>query len=187
MKAVFLDTETNGLNYRKHTILEIAFQIVDLVSGKTIVSYDSMLKLTKDEWDKSSPVSLRFTGITWEETKSGKPAEQVKKEIIDIFTKEKIVRGKAIFLCQNPSFDRNFFNGLIDVEIQEHHKMPYYWLDFASMYFSKMKLSGADITKLALSKDAIAIKHKIPAEQKPHRAKNGVIHLIECYKNVIGF
>jgi DNA polymerase-3 subunit epsilon/oligoribonuclease len=38
-----------------------------------------------------------------------------------------------------------------------------------------------------LSKDKIASAFKLPSEEKPHRAMNGVNHLIVCYKAVVGF
>ena len=31
--GVFLDSETNGLNFQKHRVVEIAFKIVDVLSG----------------------------------------------------------------------------------------------------------------------------------------------------------
>lgn len=187
MKAVFLDTETTGLNPLKHSIHEIAFTIVDLSSGEVLTEYETIIRLSKEQWEQSSPVSIRFTGITWEEVANGKPPETVREEILATFQKHNIVRGRAVFICHNPSFDRNFFNGLIAVDIQEQNKLPYYWLDFASMYFAKMKFEGKDVSKISLSKDAIALKHKILAEKVPHKAKNGVDHLLLCYETVIGF
>jgi oligoribonuclease len=37
------------------------------------------------------------------------------------------------------------------------------------------------------SKDKIAIAHSLPREQQPHRAMNGVKHLMLCYCAVVGF
>jgi DNA polymerase-3 subunit epsilon/oligoribonuclease len=40
---------------------------------------------------------------------------------------------------------------------------------------------------LQFSKDAIASHYHLPAEEKPHRAMNGVNHLFICYQAVVGF
>jgi DNA polymerase-3 subunit epsilon/oligoribonuclease len=38
-----------------------------------------------------------------------------------------------------------------------------------------------------LSKNEIAQNHQLPEERSPHRAMNGVEHLILCYQKVVGF
>jgi len=35
--------------------------------------------------------------------------------------------------------------------------------------------------EISLSKDEIAKRYQLPPEKRPHRAKNGVDHLIVCY------
>jgi DNA polymerase-3 subunit epsilon/oligoribonuclease len=37
------------------------------------------------------------------------------------------------------------------------------------------------------SKDQIAKSLNLPPEEKPHKAINGVNHLILCYKHLVGF
>ncbi|MDE3048090.1 MAG: hypothetical protein KGI83_07075, partial [Verrucomicrobiota bacterium] len=37
------------------------------------------------------------------------------------------------------------------------------------------------------SKDLIAQQYALPGEEKPHRAMNGVRHLLLCYQAVVGF
>ncbi len=78
----------------------------------------------------------RLTGFTWEKVQLGKEEEVVREEITQIFTDLKVERGKSIYICQNPAFDRNFFAQLINVYAQEQHHWPYHWLDFASMYWA---------------------------------------------------
>jgi oligoribonuclease len=188
MLGIFLDTETNGLNFKKHTILDIALQIVDLKSGKTLASLDEMIKPTEQEWQKSSKESLKVNGITLGEIKKrAKERQEVEIQIKNLFREHGIKRSKAVFICQNPSFDRVFFSSLIHVDYQEQYKWPYYWLDLASMYFSK-KVSSGQIGVLGnISKDAIALDLNLEAEKKPHRALNGVKHLRSCYEKLIGY
>ena len=60
------------------------------------------------------------------------------------------------------------------------------------MYWAKCLTNKDSKTMLfpwetGFSKDLIATQHNLPSEKKPHRALNGVDHLILCYKTVVGF
>lgn len=187
MYGVFLDTETNGLNWQMHDILEIALEIVNLSTGEVLDSYSSFIQMTREEWEKGNKKSLAYTGISYEDLKEGKPKKSVKTDILNLFKKYSIQRGQAVFICQNPTFDRIFFSKLIDVEIQDRFLLPYNWLDLASMHWSKEIGNGTLPSSIELAKDKIAANFNIPPEKKPHRAIQGVKHLIECYEKVIGF
>ncbi len=188
MLGVFLDSETNGLDWTIHVILEISFIIKNLITGEELATYDALITPSEEEWKRSDPESLHFTGISKESLlKSGKERQLVKKEILEIFKNSNIERGKAVFICQNPSFDRIFFSGIIDVTTQERLNLPYYWLDLASMYWSKQILAKKSLENLSISKDAIAKYYGLPEEEKPHRSIGGVNHLIICYNAVVGF
>ncbi|MDE3047305.1 MAG: 3'-5' exonuclease, partial [Verrucomicrobiota bacterium] len=108
--GVFLDTETNGLNSQIHKILEIAFQIVDLTSGEFKEEFQTLVAQPIESWEKSDQESLRINGFTWNEVSKGKTPRHVSQTIIDIFSRCGIRRKKAVFICQNPSFDRVFFS-----------------------------------------------------------------------------
>lgn len=192
MLGIFLDSETNGLNYKKHKILEIAFKIVNLQTGATLESYHSLVQLSKEDFLKSDPESLKINGFLFSEVEFAKPISLIQQEIVKIFKTHDIVRKKSVFICQNPSFDRVFFAQLVDPELQETLLWPYHWLDLASMHFAKCmenaKKGGQPYPwEVGFSKDAIAIYYKLPAEEKPHRAMNGVDHLLICYQSVVGF
>lgn len=192
MLAVFLDTETNGLNSQTHRVLEIALQVVDLATGEKKGSYQTLLRQTAEAWEKSDPESLRINGFTWKEVSEGKSSRLASQEIIDLFTQLGIRRKKAVFICQNPSFDRVFFSQLIDADTQELLSWPYHWLDLASMYWAltmkKAKEKKGPLPwQTGFSKDLIAEQYKLPTEEKPHRAMNGVAHLILCYEAVVGW
>lgn len=192
MLGIFLDTETNGLNPLKHKIIEIAFKFLDVKTGELVEQYQSMVAISFSEWEKSDPESLKVNGMTWHEVSRGKKAEEVIKEIQERFLKHSIQRGKAVFICQNPSFDRIFFSQLIDSETQEKLLWPYHWLDLASMYWidaiKKGKTGKGNYPwETGLAKDMIASVNQLPTEAHPHRAMNGVDHLILCYKTLVGF
>lgn len=192
MLGIFLDTETNGLNAFKHRILEIAFKIIDVKNGHLVDQYDTVVFQTKEAWSRSDPNSLKVNGFTYDEIKNGKQESIVATEMTNILQRSKIQRGDAVFICQNPSFDRIFFSQLIDPDIQESLKWPYYWLDFASMYWAEsIRNSKQNPHKLpwmtGFSKDKIAAVYHLPSEANPHRAMNGVDHLLLCYETVVGF
>ena len=193
MLGIFLDSETNGLNPFKHKIIEVAFKIIDLSTGYCLESYESVVLQSFEDWQESDLESLQINGFNWEEVSYGKQKETISQEIQDCFTRHKIQRHKAVFICQNPSFDRAFFSQLIDSDLQEKKQWPYHWLDLASMHWAlaistkKQQHTAPFPWETGLSKDKIAEAHQIPKEKKPHRAVNGVDHLLACYEAVVGF
>jgi oligoribonuclease len=190
--GIFLDTETNGLNAQKHKIIEIAFQILDVFDGQVKDTFHSVVSVSPEEWEKSDPESLKVNGFKWEEVAQGLPAHVVGGKIQESFARNGIKRGKAVFICQNPSFDRVYFSQLIDPDIQEKLLWPYHWLDLASMYWVDAMKKGVAGTgkypwETGYSKDKIALTYRLPTEEQPHRAMNGVKHLLLCYRSVVGF
>lgn len=186
MIGIFLDIESNGLNVMKHRVIEIALKFVDLLFEKEIASYHSIIKQTYEVWGKSDPASLAVNGFKFEMLEIGKTELEVSQEIISLFHTHQITRGKAVYICQNPSFDRSFFSQLVDPKIQETSKWPYHWLDLASMFWS-LTLKDYYLKKtpppweLGISKNNIAKTLGLQEETLPHKAMQGVEHLIECY------
>ncbi len=192
MYGIFLDTETTGLDPRKHAVLEIAFKVVDLSTNELVASYSSIIKLPKTAWKQRDLHSTEVNGFTWEELEMGQPATNVGRDIIDILCRLNVKRENAVFICQNPSFDRSFFSQLIDVYTQEELHWPYHWLDLASMFWAitvdkALKNGERPPEVLSFSKNNIAKTYSLPPEKDPHKAMNGVDHLILCYQKVLGF
>ncbi len=191
MRAIFLDIETTGLDASKHRPIDIALTIVDITTGRYLASYQSILKIAPEAWALRDPISIDINGFTWEQICTGKETAIVCKEIIALFTEHGIQRGKAVFICQNPAFDRGFFNLIIEVYTQELLNWPYHWLDLASMYWAllveKSNREGVAFPEqITISKNEIAKKYNLPPEMSPHRAIKGVEHLIQCYEAVLG-
>lgn len=190
MRGIFLDLETSGLDPWQHRTLEAAFRLIDLSSMEELASYHQVVSQPPDVWEKRDPESIQVNGFTWEEVATGKSEADVRQDILQIFKQHQIERGNAIFICQNPSFDRAFMAQLIDTYQQERLRWPYHWLDFASMYWSltverSLESGLGHPSQIPLSKDAIAEACGLPKEEKPHRAMNGVDHLILLYKAVV--
>lgn len=191
MRGIFLDIETNGLDPSKHKAIDLGFKIIDLTKNTVIASYESIVKIKEEDWAKCDPLSLEINGFTWEQICTGKTPQEIGEEIKVLFAEFEIYRGKAFFVCQNPSFDRGFFSQFVDVYTQEKLYWPYHWLDLASMYWTlfavRTKEQGKKIPReMTLSKNAISEIYQIPPEMRPHRAMKGAIHLIECYQAVLG-
>lgn len=192
MLGIFLDSETNGLNPNVHRVIEIAYKILDLYSGEEKDSFNSLIYQPEQIWEKSNLKSLEINGLTLKEVQQGKNEKTANIEIIKSFEKNNIKNGNSVFICQNPSFDRVFFSQLIDSETQNLLDWPYHWLDLASMYWSISLINAKNNKSLfpwetGFSKDRIASTYNLPKEKVPHRALNGVNHLILCYQTVVGF
>lgn len=190
MLLIFLDTETSGLNPDKHRLLELAYRIYDTASGHFILSYETYFSQPPHVWALADSSSLEINGLTYEKLLSGKSEKVISSEITSDFNKVELGQKTGVFVCQNPSFDRIFFNQIISVDIQSHFKWPYHWLDLASMYLTFRILRNGhplrDMREEDLSKDKIADYFSLPPEKAPHGAMNGVNHLIACYEAMFG-
>jgi DNA polymerase-3 subunit epsilon/oligoribonuclease len=187
MIAIFLDIETTGLDPLKHSPIDIALKVVDTSSGELKATYQSVIKQGEEQWEKRDLESMKINGYTWDKIQEGKELSVVSQDVLKLFKSLKIKRGEAVFICQNPAFDRGFFNHIIPVYTQEKLNWPYHWLDLASMYWaSVVKNQGFFPLKTSLSKNSIGEQYRIPEEVTPHLAINGVDHLIQCYAAVLG-
>lgn len=197
MKAVFVDIETTGLDFDMHVPIDIALIIVDLNDFTNSSAYTSCITCDARDWALSDVQSLIVNGYN-PDNLIGKNDWEVGKEIEQFLVNHEIVKGKAIFICQNPAFDKPFFLQLISQERMNDLNMPYHWLDLASMYWIKFYGSFHPIPtpdciipelayEVSLSKDSIAKRLGIAPEEKPHRALNGAMHLMKCYRAVTGY
>ncbi|MCH9633540.1 MAG: hypothetical protein S4CHLAM7_02680 [Chlamydiae bacterium] len=186
MIGIFLDIESNGLDIQKHRAIEIALKFIDLSSKKEIDSYESIIYQPPEVWELSDPNSLKVNGFTYEKIAHGPTEEQVTKEILNLFKMHQIHRNCAVYICQNPSFDRSFFAQLVTPKLQEEKLWPYHWLDLASMFWA-LQLKAHQLKEeappweIGISKNKIAHFLGLGEEKMPHKAMQGVEHLVECY------
>lgn len=190
MKTIFLDMETTGLDPLVHRPIDVALKIVDVASNRVVADYQSLIFQPEAVWDKHDPISLQINGYKRSDLTKGKEPLVVKNEIVALFQELQIQRGQAVFICQNPAFDRAFFIQLIDVYTQERLNWPYHWLDLASMYWvllvQNLAQQGLPFPEeVSLSKNSIAHRYGLSEEKSPHRAMQGVDHLIACYRAVL--
>lgn len=190
--GIFLDTETSGLDPRKQHLIEIAFKVIEMSSGELLHTYDSVIALSEQEWKEGSTEALEVNGFSWDLVSVGQERLVVKRQIEKIYKDLSINKQNACYICQNPSFDRAFFAQLFSEDEQYQKSWPYHWLDFSSMHWALqmkdyVKNPAAEWKAIGFSKDAIAQAHGLAAEKKPHRAMQGVEHLIEVYRAIVGF
>ena len=188
--GLFLDLETNGLDPWRHVPIDLAIRFVDLRSGRQMGLYETKIACSREEWDRADPESTKVNGLRWEDVEHAPPRERVGQELLQLFKQLDVRRGSAVFVGQNPSFDRAFFSQLVPVEQQEALQLPYHWLDLASMYWAYVVLDwrrGGEQSFLGFSKDQIAQTMGLPPEKKPHGALQGVDHLLACYTSIIGW
>lgn len=180
MRGIFVDVETTGRDASKHVPLDICVAVVDMTSCYNIAQYHSCITCSADDWLHSEPKALLVNGFDESALVQVKSIEKVSDELLDFLINLKLTRYNSFFMCQNPTFDKPFFDKIITLENQQKYDMPYHWLDLASMYW--IVSCGINIGDINLSKDAIARNLGLPIEEMPHSATNGVHHLIECYK-----
>ena len=153
-----------------------------------MISYEAIVSQSAEVWAEAEPESLQVNGFTWEQTLSGKSEKVVASEILNDLNRLDLGQKEGVFICQNPSFDRAFFAQIINADLQSHNGWPYHWLDLASMYWGVQLTLNRDFTKqlkeVELSKNNIAKCYGLASEKSPHRAMNGVDHLITCYKAI---
>lgn len=189
IQGIFLDIESNGLDCYRHCVMQVAFQLIQLDTGKCIEQFSSDLFLTPQEWQASDPHSLCVNGLADYNVHAKAPTRaQVGSAITELFQKQGVHRDQSIFICQNPSFDRPFFAQLINTYEQERHGWPYHWLDLASMFWAQHVAKQGNLPSLkTLSKDSIAKALHLAPEAKPHQAMAGVEHLVSCYGALVGW
>jgi DNA polymerase-3 subunit epsilon/oligoribonuclease len=132
---------------------------------------------------------MSVNGIHRDDLAKGQSRYQAAEVVEAIFTGYQITNERSFFVCQNPSFDRAFFSKIVPTYRQDLLHWPYHWLDLASMYWAIRLVSEQSRSEFSLcvSKDAIAKSLSLLPEPKPHRAMNGVRHLLSCYERLVGF
>ncbi len=120
MKVLWLDTETTGLDYRKHGIVQLA-----MIAESDEVVQDKLVLTMKPTGRVADDVSLELNKYTREQIASFEPWEKVYRKVkkflhkyIDRFDRE----DKFILGGQNVGFDSDFMKSWF-----EHCDDPYWF------------------------------------------------------------
>ncbi len=162
------DVETTGLDPRSHEIIEIGLLLVDQRSLAVIDTLDVKVKPCRLEL--ADPEAMAVNGYRAEDWQNALDLQWAMLWFA-IKTRE------AVFASWNITFDWPFieeaFRRTGVPDLTDRRK-------FCLMSAAIERLHGADLK--SVSKDAVAEFLKLPPEDKPHRAMNGVRHALEVYK-----
>lgn len=186
MKAVFVDIETTGLDFEKHVALDLCVAIVNLDVRDEMHTFMRFIRCSEQDWENADPEAMKINNILRDAHDIiSSSIESVASDLAVFLEDHGIVRDKAFFICQNPSFDRVFFHRILPQRVMSDLNMPYHWLDLASMYWSKYYACCYPTPEeISLSKDSIARCLGLEEEPKPHTSLGGVHHLIKCYNRL---
>jgi DNA polymerase-3 subunit epsilon/oligoribonuclease len=199
MKLVFLDIETTGLNPDIHDPIEIAVCVVDTERCKDVVSaqcniifsqnvltcptYNECIKLSANQWESADVEALNVNGFNSNCVWNGSLIEDVQESLLKFLNYNNVRKDHAVFVCQNPAFDRMFFHKIIPLDVYLNEDMPSHWLDLCSVFLGSIidnRFYHGNEFRI-FSKDEIANEIGLAREESPHKALNGVKHLIDCY------
>ena len=165
----FIDTETTGILFGFHEIIDIAIIRTSSDGKKMLGEWQQRFqpkfpeRITEDakKWNNYSPDN-------WNNSKP--QSSEIWKEIIKFW-------DNCIPICHNPSFDRAF----ITVAILSHQikqiGLDYHWIGTESMawlLYQKGIISG-------LSLNSLAEHFHLDPEPSPHTAINGTSKCREVY------
>ncbi len=205
---IFLDMEFDGLDVKSDHPIELAFIIVEEISGRFVCDYSHYITLPdaivdQRAWEKEHATALAINNISWEtlQTKglaADKVASDVMKLIRDLNTRTQQIK----FYCQNPITDQAFLLGHVIVAEEEQKALPYLWFDLMSAfhalgqraqtnYWQQNSLTRRFVKEPPppryYSLDNISRSCGLSAEDRPHSAMTGALQVEKCYEHLIGF
>ncbi len=173
----FIDTETTGLDFTKHEIIEIAGIVVKITDPSDAESYEILdefeYKIKPERITDADPVSLKinhYDPSKWTEALSRTEAM-------------KLVGDKtegAVMISHNVSFD----NAFIDKAFKDsglENKMHYHRLDTVSMAYALLR-NNENVDHLSLR---ALCEHFGIQQDKSHEALADVRALLELYKKLM--
>jgi DNA polymerase III epsilon subunit-like protein len=153
---IFLDTETGGLDCRKHALTQIA---AVAVKGDTFEKIDLMSCFIQPygnyEYD---PEALKYTGVSFNDLENGVTIHEAVNEFIDLLKKADLnprnKGSKPILVAYNSAFDKGFITQMFEFtkKMGELEKLTYGSKDFYGHYQPEM-LDAIFYTKAAFGND----------------------------------
>jgi DNA polymerase-3 subunit epsilon len=91
MRVLIFDTETGGLDPRKHSVLSVGVVIGDLDTGEILETYEAYNRLDSIDDYVVNPGSIEVHGITPAEAfANGVPTQEIQERFADLYTKYNI-------------------------------------------------------------------------------------------------
>ena len=158
MNIFIIDTETGGLDVRKHTVLSVGALVGDLETGEIIETYESLVKLPKATDYVVSDAAFKIHGITVEKCmEEGEEPETIAEQLIDLYTRH----GCQLYGGHNVDIDVN------GISLQIFKMDPDDW----STNFTYRKVDSHSITRLFFGLDNIKSGATLTQLQKALKIK----------------
>ncbi len=174
----FIDTETTGLDFDNHELIEIGLVVVKqsgIDTGKptfTVVE-EFEVKIKPEHIETADPVALRVNGYD--------PAQWI--FAVDLKQAMKVLAEKTkdcIMVSHNTPFDYGFLDKAFKKTGVEN-TMHYHKLDTISIAFAKLHMNG-DIDKFSLR---FLCQHFGIENKNAHTALSDARALLELYKKLM--
>lgn len=113
MKILYFDTETTGLDYKIHEVVQ--FSAIVEIDGEVKEEFNLYIQPTK--WDIVSPEAIAKTGFTIEKMKEFTPSKEAYEQIVDFFEAhvDRYDREDKFFPAgHNIQFDINFLQSFFN-------------------------------------------------------------------------
>jgi len=102
MKVLIFDTETGGLNPKKHSVFSVGALVGDLDSGKIIAKFEALHRMSSIKDYSYEPDAIEIHGITPEQAfKEGLSTHEIQDRFTDLWHDH----GAAIIGGHNVEFD----------------------------------------------------------------------------------
>ncbi len=173
----FIDTETTGLDYLRHEIIEVAGIVVRITNPSDPSTYEVLhefeYKIKPERISDADPVSLKinhYDPSQWTEALTRTQAMKLVNEKTE----------GAVMVAHNVAFDSAFMDKAFKDSGLEN-KMHYHRLDTVSMAYALLR-NNEDVDHLSLR---ALCNHFGIVQDKQHEALADVRATVELYKKLM--
>ena len=113
-KVVAISIATTGQDPTEHKTIAVALKIFDTTSGDTLGQYNSIIKISEEDWKNSEPIAQNIHKISYEEVeKYGNLPQNVAYDISVLFHARHITSENSCFLFFASSSQKHFIDQII--------------------------------------------------------------------------
>lgn len=171
MNIAFIDTETTGLDFIKHQVIQYASAIYD--RNQNLVSkVDFCMEATREIDPEAAAITGYYVGKWIDKKMNPISYHEAAERII-----QNLKSAEAV-MAHNSPFDASFIKALLIEEGWRDRDLPKYWIDSAS--FAWLFRESGQIKSHSLSNTAKHFGIKLK-QGKEHTAMNDVEILAETY------
>jgi DNA polymerase III subunit epsilon len=139
MKLAFIDTETTGLDYSQHEVIEFAVQCVK--DGRE--TFRGVWKIRPEHVENAEPIALKVNGYTPEAWGDAQTMSEIGPLILDVL-KDHVIVG------HNVSFDLDMLKANLERARVVGPKLPHRQIDTVTLAYEHLTPLG--LTSVSLDK-----------------------------------